>query len=229
MQPNLAMRRTGHLLLLVLFGCNSSPTGPTTAPGLPMTPPDPTPKPSTLTSVANINSGNVQGEVLIAGMLVSVLDASNHRYSFSDDGGTSQISVDFSSDHVPTTATLVLIWGKVQSGLDIDVIAWAPIPTIPTNPVTPPITPPDPTTPPSLTITKIRDLRTFSEVIIAGTVTRQNGTDDDEWFVEDNTGEIVVDFRSDHVPGVGTAIFVWGTVSSSEIDEIAWCRQPDCS
>ena len=228
------MRRAGHLLLiLVLFGCERFPTGPTTAPGIPVTPPDPTPKPTTLSSVAAINAGTVQGEVLIAGMLVSVLDAPSHRYSFSDDGGTNQITVDFSSDHVPTIGTLVLIWGKVQSGADIDVIAWEPISTIPTNPVTPPITPPDNTTPPALTITKIGDINAGGffggEVIIAGTVTRQNGSDDDEWFVADNTGEIGVDFRSDHIAGVGAAIFVWGTVSSSEIDEIEWCRQPNCS
>jgi len=48
-----------------------------------------------------------------------------------------------------------------------------------------------------------------------------------------------VDFSSDHVPGLGELIVIWGTVepspfevdtiflcgniSSSEIDEIAWC------
>ncbi len=66
MKPHIALRRTCHLLLvLVFFGCERIPTGPVPAPELPVTPPDRTPKPTTLTSVAAINAGTVQGEVLI--------------------------------------------------------------------------------------------------------------------------------------------------------------------
>ncbi len=59
--------------------------------------------------------------------------------------------------------------------------------------------------------------------LIVGRVTRQNGNDRDEWFVEDDTGEIVVDFRSDHIPSIGTDVIVWGSARQNEIDEIAWC------
>ena len=229
------VRRAGQLLLiliLVLPGCKKTSTEPAPVPELPVRPPDPTPPPAILTSVADILAGNAQREVLMAGTLVSVFNASDHQYRFSDPGSPNEITVDFSSDHVPTIGQLVLIWGKVQSDFVIDVIEWSPIAIVPTDPVTPPVTPPDPTTPPFLATTKIGTILaggTFgSEVIIAGTVTRQNGTDDDEWFVQDNTGEIVVDFSSDHVPGVGTAVYVWGKVSSSEIDEIAWCPQASC-
>ena len=213
-------------LLVPLAACSKkSPTGPGIEPPTvpPVTPPDPTPAPKILTSVADIKaSGAIGNEVLVAGRLTSTNNRDEDEYWFND--GTDQIVMDFPSDHVPGLNELILVWGTVDSGPEIDVIQWALAASIPPEPVDPPVTPPDPT-PPTLVITKVSDILAGNapyEVILAGQLTRQDGNDDDEWWFTDGTGEVVLDFPSGHRPAVGAPIYVWGKTSSSEIDVIAW-------
>jgi uncharacterized protein YdeI (BOF family) len=167
-------------------------------------------------------SGAIGNEVLVAGRLVRVKDGDQDEFWFDD--GTDEIAMDFPSNHVPALNELSLVWGTVDSGPEIDVITWELVASIPPNPIDPPVTPPDPT-PPTLTITKVSDIlagNSSSEVIVAGQLTRRDGNDDDEWWFTDGTGEIVLDFPSNHIPAVGTPIYAWGKVASSEIDVIAW-------
>ena len=92
-------------LVVTLAACGGA--GPTMPgpPELPITPPDPGPAPSIITNVADILSGAATGEVLVAGELSRVANASRDEWWFSD--GTGEVVLDFASDHVPPTETLI--------------------------------------------------------------------------------------------------------------------------
>ena len=89
-----------------------------------MTPPDPTLPPLTLTNVSDILSGNVSGEVLLAGGLTGPTSDSD-EWVFSD--FTGEIALDFPSNDVPPVGDPIYVHGTVNSGPEIDVIAWEPI------------------------------------------------------------------------------------------------------
>ena len=206
---------------LLLPMCSSTPTGPGFPPptGPIVTPPDPTPPPLTLTKVSDILGGSVAGEVILGGALTGPTSDSE-EWVFSD--GTGEIVLDFPSDHIPAVGTPIYVLGTVSSS-EIDVAEWEPATDVTVPPTQPPVTPPDPT-PPPLTLTKVSDVLSGNsphEVILAGELTGPT-SDSDEWVFSDGTGEIVLDFPSSNIPAVGTPIYVHGTVSSSEIDVIAW-------
>ncbi len=121
-------RRTLLLAVsLLLPMCSSGPTGLGNVPPLttvPVTPPDPTPPPLTLTKVSHILSGNVSGEVILAGDLTGPTSDSD-EWVFSD--GTGEIVLDFPSNDVPPVGDPIYVQGTVSSGPEIDVIAWEPI------------------------------------------------------------------------------------------------------
>ena len=149
------------------------------------------------------------------------------QWNFSDGPGT--VVVDFPSNHVPPTATDVLILGSVKNG-QVDVIAWETLGSMPAPPVNPPTTPPDPT-PPVLNFTTVAEILAGNspfEVLLAGALTGPT-SDNDEWNFSDDTGTIVLDFpSSSNIPAVGIPIIVLGTVSSSEIDVGQWCLVSSC-
>ena len=106
---------------LLLPMCSSGPTGPGNVP-----PPTTVPVtlPLTLTKVADILGGLVAGEVILAGELTGPISDSD-EWVFSDDTG--EIVLDFPSNDVPAVGDPIYVHGTVNSGPEIDVIAWEPI------------------------------------------------------------------------------------------------------
>jgi uncharacterized protein YdeI (BOF family) len=88
-----------------------------------VTPPDPTPPPLVLTTVAQVLSGNSPHEVILAGALTGPTSDSD-EWIFSDDTGN--IVLDFPSSNIPAVGTPVYVHGTVGSS-EIDVIAWQPV------------------------------------------------------------------------------------------------------
>jgi len=191
---------------------------------IPQTPPDPTPPPLTLTTVSDILSGNSPHEVILAGSLTGPTSDSD-EWEFSD--GTGSIVLDFPSSNIPVVGAPIYVHGTVASS-EIDVIAWEPATDVTMPPPTVPVTPPDPT-PPDLTVRTVAEIlsgNVAGEVTLQGVLTEPT-SDSDEWVFSDGTGSIVLDFPSSNIPALGTPIYIFGTVASSEIDVAEWQPVPE--
>ncbi len=200
--------------------------------GLAVTPPNPGTAPSVITSVADINSGQVprNTRVLVYGQVTT--QVSDDDWNFGDGSGT--IVLDFPNNDVPAPGVNVLVLGEVADDdgrREIDVEAWAAEATKPPEPVDPPDKRIDPT-PPPLGITSVRDILngTKGEVILAGQLTELTEDNDcDEWYFTDGDGRIGLDFSSCHVPPVNTPVYILGKVdedaNSLEVDVWEWALQ----
>ena len=114
----LQKRRNRALLVLAMVtcyfayaACGKTPTGPT-PPTLPVTPPNPGTAPSVITSVADINSGQVpkNTRVLVYGQVTT--QVSDDDWNFGDGSGT--IVLDFPNNDVPAPGVNVLVLGEVD-------------------------------------------------------------------------------------------------------------------
>lgn len=98
-------------------------------------------------------------------------------------------------------------------------------PSIPKVPDKLPVTPPSPEQPTSLTpVTDIITGKKTGEVFLYGNLTRKKNDDDNEWFfTDDGSNEIVLDFPSSQVPDINKNILVYGGVEDvGEVDVFKW-------
>ena len=187
-------------------------------------------QPSDITRVVDIKSGAKTGEVLLFGKLTRQKDNDADEYYFSDDGGTTEIVLDFPDKQLPPLNQNILVYGGVEDNNEVDVIAWRQVDSQPTPPVNPPVNPP---TNPDLKIDNVRDILSGSisgEVLVAGSTTSRVEDDDcDEWFFNDGTGTIKLDFPTCNVPNPGVPIYAYGSTTLDdgqvEIDVRAWQAQ----
>ena len=220
-----------YLLLLALVsaplitGCdNSNDDGDRLT--LPTTPPDPTLPPSVITTAAQVANGTATGRVLMNGQLTRVKSPQDHEWWFDDASGP-EIEMDFSSSYVPPVGTNFTAYGDVDKGdseNEVDIIAWEAGSYTGTPPS--PSPGPNPEIPAEFTTVGEILSGTFGMVLVRGSVTRLADDDHDELIFTDGTGEIVLDFPSDHVPALGSSIIAYGSVSSGpEVDVYAWQHQ----
>ena len=201
---------------------NPTPTPtPTPMPPLPVTPPDPTPPPTTITTAQQVVAGTATGRVLMNGELTRVKSPQDHEWWFRDGSGP-EIELDFPSPHVPPVGTNFTVYGTVDGPSEVDVIAWEPGAYTGTAPT--PSPGPNPPIPETTTVAEIRTGSLHGQmVIVEGTVTRLADDDHNELIFTDGTGEMELDFPSNNVPALGTAIRAYGSVSDGpEIDVQAW-------
>ena len=234
----LQKRHSRALWVLAMVTCTfayaacSEPTAVAPPPNtLPVTPPNPAVAPSVITSVADVNNGQVPANtrVLVYGQLTTQA-GDDDEWNFDD--GSGAIVLDFPNNNVPTPGVNVLVLGSVDDDdgrREIDVEAWAAETTKPPEPVDPPDKGIDPT-PPPLVITPVRDINNgdvTGEVILAGRLTeRAQEGDCDEWFFTDGNGTVELDFSSCHVPMLNTPVYILGKVDSrTEVDVNDWALQ----
>lgn len=220
-------------VLAIGFGCSKdeTPENPVVKPPtkLPVTPP-PTEIPTIISSVADIKSGAISKgtEVFLYGYLTSQKSDDADEWFFTDDGGTTEIILDFPTSKVPAVNEMIFVYGGVEDAGEVDVIGWDEEETKPINPI-PPVSPPEGVTPPSLDISTVDDIIKgvkFGPVIMAGQLTHQQDDDCDEWVFNDGTGSIEMDFPSCNVPAVGIPVYVNGkTDGRYEIDVFTWEAQ----
>ncbi len=217
------------LLLGLLSGCssdnNSSPPPVSVTPPakLPVTPPSPE-QPTTITPISEIKSGSKTGEVFLYGYNTAKKNDDDNEWFFTDDA-TNEIILDFASGDAPSISTEILVYGTVEDVGEVDVFRWVPETEKPIDPVDPPN--PPVVQPPTITITKVSDLTSgaiFGKVLLAGQLTEQKGSDNDEWYFTDGTDSIVLDFPA-NIPALGLAIFVTGTGGQFEVDVDEWEAQ----
>ena len=210
----------------LITACDNSNGGGDTK--LPSIPPDPTIPPTVLTTAAQVANGTVTGRVLMNGQLTRVKSPQDHEWWFDDASGP-EIEMDFSSPYVPPVGTNFTAYGDVDKGdseNEVDIIAWEPGAFTGTPP--PPSTGPNPEIPAQFTtVAEILSGGFFGRmVLVRGRVTRLADDDHNELIFTDGTGEIELDFPSDHVPVIGSAIIAYGSVSSDpEIDVFSWQLQ----
>jgi len=190
-------------------------------PNLPVTPPDPTTPPTAITTAQQVAAGTATGRVLMIGELTRVKSAQDHEWWFMDGSGP-EIELDFPSPYVPPVGTNFTVYGTVDGPSEVDVIAWEPCAYTGTAPT--PSPGPNPAIPPTTTVAEIQAGSLIGQmVLVEGTVTRVADDDHNELIFTDGTGEIELDFPSNNVPALGSAIRAYGSVSSGpEIDVQAW-------
>ena len=116
-----------------------------------------------------------------------------------------------------TMSVLLSVWGCSSSD--------DPAPPAPKVPDKLPVTPPSPQQPTSITpVSDIISGKKTGEVFLYGQLTRKKNDDDNEWFfTDDGSNEIVLDFPSADVPAVNTKILVYGGVEDvGEVDVFRW-------
>jgi uncharacterized protein YdeI (BOF family) len=219
--------------MVILSGCSNNETTPTPKPEPPGTLPE-TPPPATLptviSTVADVKSGKFSKgeEIFLYGYLTRQKSDDADEWYFTDDGGATELILDFPTSQLPAVDQKMLVYGGVDDIGEVDVIGWWPTDTPPTTP-TPPDFPPPGVTPPALVITTVDDIVKgvkTGEVIMAGQLTHQQDDDCDEWIFNDGTGSLEMEFQSCNVPAVGTPVYIWGkTDGQYEIDVFSWDPQ----
>ena len=195
---------------------------------LPRIPPDPTMPPTVITTAAQVAAGTATGRVLMNGQLTRVKSPQDHEWWFDDASGP-EIEMDFSSPYVPPVGTIFTAYGDVDKGNsenEVDIISWAAGAYTGTPPS--PSPGPNPEIPAEFTsVGEILSGGFFGKmVLVRGSVTRLADDDHNELVFTDGTGEIELDFPSNHVPALGSSIIAYGSVSSDpEIDVSAWSPQ----
>lgn len=219
--------------LLIVWSCSKSddpkpaiPNPPGTLPEIPPSPGQPT----VITPVSDIRSGKISKgtEVYLYGYLTRQKNSDDDEWYFTDDGGATEIVLDFPTSQVPAVNKNMLVYGGVDDIGEVDVISWSLTDTKPTNP-SPPTFPPAGVTPPNLEITTvdqiIKGLKS-GEVIMAGQLTHRQDDDCDEWVFNDGTGSLEMEFQSCNVPAVGVPFYVYGkTDGNYEVDVFSWMPQ----
>ena len=224
------------ILLFAIFtlsfisGCSKNEGTPTPTPKpppeIPVTPP-PGNLPTVISTVAQVRSGmfNKGDEIFLYGYLTRQKSGDDDEWYFTDDGGTTELILDFPTSQVPATNKNMLVYGGVDDIGEVDVIGWEEIATEPTTPTKPDF-PPAGVTPPALLITTVDDIVKgvkTGEVIMAGKLTHQQDDDCDEWIFNDGTGSLEMEFPSCNVPALNVPFYVYGkTDGNYEVDVFSW-------
>ena len=229
-------RFTGLILLTIVTivlgsGCKKDDVTPPNVPPTKVpTIPNPPNLPTVISSVADIKSGTISKgtEVFLYGYLTRQKNNDEDDWYFTDDGGSTEVILDFPTSQVPQLNKKMLVYGGVEDIGEVDVISWFLTDTKPPTP-TPPTFPPAGVTPPELAISTVDQIVKgvkSGEVYLAGQLTHSQDDDCDEWVFNDGTGSLEVEFPSCHVPAIGVKIYIYGkTDGRYEVDVFSWQPQ----
>jgi uncharacterized protein YdeI (BOF family) len=190
------------------------------------TPPPPTPSQVTVATI-NANPGSYRGQrVSLTGICSNYAGDSDELW-FTDDGGASQIVLDFDDGNVAPIGKEITVTGVVENDdgrWEIDVKSWQ----LTGSTILPP-------TPSMVTVSSIRnDPGRYNGTVVTldGKLTSKLDDDDDEdYLFDDNTGSIKADFPSGTAPAIGTAVLITGRVeyeaddNELEIDVSSWANK----
>ncbi len=179
-----------------LSGCKKSEDNPAPSP------------PSGTVTVAKINanpSAYLGHTITLTGYVVAQIDEDEFWFKDESEG---EIRADFPESKLPTIGQKATITGIVKyddGKLEIDVSSWEGE---------------NSTTPPNFTFHKISTVKAnptaylYNPVAFEGKITSQYGDDNDEFWFNDGTGDIVLDFpENGSMPSIGQNIVVVGNLS----------------